>query len=91
MKAEGDDRAADASDPCGGDGAGPVRARTARVPPIVAECHRLADTRVDPCDSEAMEKYKQDFLSACEQAIASILTAPTRSSRSDVRTVRRDG
>ena len=39
------------------------------LPPIVAECHRLADTRVEPWDSQAMEKYKQDFLSACEQAI----------------------
>lgn len=40
------------------------------LPPIVAECHRLAATRVDPYDTKAMEKYRQDFLSACEQAIA---------------------
>lgn len=40
------------------------------VPPIVAECHRLAATRGDPWDSEGMRKHKQDLLSACEQAIA---------------------
>ncbi|MGB9367616.1 MAG: hypothetical protein WCE79_16535 [Xanthobacteraceae bacterium] len=40
------------------------------VPPIVAECHRLAAARADPYDSEGMAKHKQDLLSACEQAIA---------------------
>jgi TPR repeat protein len=40
------------------------------LPPIVAECHRLADARADPYDFEGMRKHKQDLLAACEQAIA---------------------
>jgi TPR repeat protein len=47
----------------------PAHAQPALLP-IVAECHRLSETRVSAWDSQAMEKYKQDFLSACQQAIA---------------------
>ncbi len=41
----------------------------AALPPVVAECHRLGAARADPWDSEGMAKFKQDLLSACEQAI----------------------
>ena len=40
------------------------------LPPVVAECHRLAAARADPYNSEGMAKHKQDLLATCEQAIA---------------------
>ena len=40
------------------------------LPPVVAECHRLAAMRADPWDSEGMAKFKRDLLGSCEQAIA---------------------